>query len=169
MRMKSLVLLALAAVLCASCATPVLRKDLIDQGIRNVSPVQIADNPAAYMGKLFIVGGIVAAVSVGADGTTIEAVYVPVDKNGYLQDSDHSPGRYLAFYPKERGVLDPLMYGEGRRITLAGTLTDLRPGMIGQMSYVFPVFRIEELYLWSNVPRLYAPATFFSFGVLLGR
>lgn len=169
MRMKRLALLACIAALCASCATPVLRKDLIDQGLRDVSPVQIADNPSAYMGKPFVVGGIIAAVNVGADGTTIEAVYVPVDKNGYLRESDHSPGRYLAFYPKERGVLDPLMYNQGRRITLAGTLTDIRTGTIGQMSYLFPVFRIEELYLWSDVPRSYAPATFFSFGVLLGR
>jgi outer membrane lipoprotein len=166
--MKRLALLACIAVLCASCASPVLRKDLIDRGIRDVSPVRIAGNPSAYMGKLFVVGGIIAAVNAAADGTTIEAVYAPVDKNGRLRQPDHTPGRYLAFCPKEKGFLDPLMYGQGRRITLAGTLTDLRTGTIGQMSYVFPVFRIEELYLWSDVPRSYAPATFFSFGVLLG-
>jgi outer membrane lipoprotein len=167
--MKRLYLLAGVFFLLASCATPVLRKDILEQGQRNVPLVQLVQDPSSYVGKLFVLGGIIVSNKVVPDGSTVEAVYVPVDENGYLQEADVSSGRFLASYPKEKGVLDPLMYREGRRITVAGVFIGTRPGSIGEMSYVFPVFQVEEIYLWSEYARPSYPATFFSFGVLFGR
>ncbi len=159
-------LLILIVVLCfASCATPVIRKDLLDQSQKNVPPGQIISNPSPYMGKLFVLGGLIVSTSLVEEGSMIEVVYLPVNSKGSIQQTDRSEGRFLAFYPKEKGVLDPLVYRQGRQITLAGVLVDLRNGTIGQMNYVFPVFRIEQLYLWDEQARPAYPNTFFNFGL----
>ncbi len=158
--------LLVVVVALASCASPVLRKDVLDQGLRNVTPAQIVSNPAAYRGKLFVMGGMIVSTRLLPDGSMIEALYIRVDQKGYLQDTETSAGRFLAFYPREKGVLDPLMYREGRRITIAGTFTETREGKVGEMTYLFPFFRIEELYLWDEFAgRRSYPNAFFNFGL----
>lgn len=155
--------------LLASCATPAIQKDLLERGRRDVSPAELSGNPASYVGQVFVLGGVIADTRVTAEGALIEALYVPVDSSGYLlsESKERWRGRFLAFYPKERGLLDPLLYRSGRRVTIAGTFIETRMGQIGEMSYVFPVLRIEDLRLWNETRRVY-PNTFFNFGVGIG-
>ena len=159
----------LCGILLASCATPAIQQSLLERGRRDIAPIELSKNPGPYLGGLFIFGGVIADTRLTADGTLIEALYLPVDRSGYLVEDGKEPwnGRYLAFYPKERGFLDPLLYGQGRRITVAGTFIETRMGEIGQMSYVFPVLRVEDLRLWNQGSRVY-PNTFFNFGVIFG-
>ena len=140
---------ALLLLVISSCA-PVLRKDLIQAGTRDFPFADLTRNPELYRGKLFILGGTIGNTTVTERGSLIEALYVPVDSSGYLRDL-RPDGRFLALYPKEQGILDPVVFGIGRRVTLAATFTGTRPGKIGQMGYVFPSFRIEQVYLWPQL------------------
>ena len=103
-----------------------------------------------YKGKLFILGGIIAETRFSEKGSQIEALSVPVDSLGYLQGSDHTQGRFLAVYPRSKGLLDPMVFKQGREITLAGEFVEVRKGKIDEMEYVYPVFEIREIYLWDE-------------------
>lgn len=122
----------------------------MDEGIRNVSFPNLLQDPAAYSGKLFILGGLIVDTKLTERGSEIEALYVPVDSKGNLEEDTHryAGGRYLAIYPKERGILDPVIYKQRREITLAGVFTGTQKGKINEMEYTYPVFEIKQLYLW---------------------
>ena len=156
-------------LLLASCSYPVLRSDLLEKGTRDVSMVQMAQNPSLYEGKLFILGGSIVSTSLTETGSVVEAIHIPVDSKGYLRETEPATGRFLAFYVRELGILDPVVYQPGRRVTLAAELVELRPGRIGEMDYTFPYFNVRQLYLWEEgQPRSYFPNTFFSIGIGVG-
>jgi outer membrane lipoprotein len=168
MRREAVLVLALLSLV--SCSIPVLRSDLLDRGIRDVSMTQLAGSPQLYVGKLFILGGRIESISVTEMGSIIEAAYIPADSVGYLEKTQTATGRYLALYPREFGVLDPMLYSNGRLITLAGEFTELRPGSIGAAEYTFPYFVIRQIYLWpeGRTTRGF-PSAFFSTGFGVGR
>ena len=98
----------------------------------------VEKNPDVYRGKLFVLGGVIVSSRLIESGSLIEAAYVPVDSNGYLLDSNNPGGRFNAFYPKAKGILDPVMYSKGRMITIVAEFVELRQGKIEEMSYTFP-------------------------------
>lgn len=130
-----------------ACA-PVLSPDIMKSALRDIELPIIQQKPELYEGKLFVMGGIVAGTKVTAEGSLIEAMYVPVDSRGYLTGVGTSQMRLLAVFPKKHGILDPLIFKKEREITFAGEFLGLREGRIDEMDYTYPYFRIVEIYLW---------------------
>ncbi|MDI6890425.1 MAG: Slp family lipoprotein [Thermodesulfovibrionales bacterium] len=147
--MKKFFLIIFVVITVLSCA-PVLRQEIMETGIRDFSLSDTRNNPDLYRGKPFILGGLIVNTKFIERGSLIEAVYVPVDSRGYLKDMELSNGRFLAIFPKEKGLLDPLIYRRGREITLAGEFIEVRSGRIDEMEYTYPVFEIKEIYLWKE-------------------
>jgi outer membrane lipoprotein len=141
-------------VLAASCA-PVFRKDFMATGIRDFSFRDILTNPHLYENRLFILGGIVANTTLTDQGSLIESLYVPVDSLGYPKPFHGPAQRFLALFPRELGILDPMIYRKDRQITLACTFVGIREGKIDTMGYTYPEFRVEQVYLWEEQPRVY--------------
>jgi outer membrane lipoprotein len=104
----------------------------------------------AYKGRLFIVGGVIVESKFAQNGSLLEVLSFPVDSSGYLKETAHSGGRFLAIYPREKGLLDPMVYKKGREVTLAGTLVEARKSKIDDMEYVYPVFEIRQIHLWEE-------------------
>lgn len=146
--MKKYFLLALSLMLFA-CA-PVLNRDLMKEGALNPSLNELRSDPEAYKGKLFILGGVIVETRFVRDGSQMEVFSLPVDSRGYLRDTDSSKGRFLAFYPGEKGLLDPVIYKKGREVTLAGVFVETRKGKLDDMEYLYPVFEIRQIYLWEE-------------------
>ena len=159
-RIAIMVLLALSFVSCTSA----IRRDLMEQGIRNPSLAALIQNPEVYRDQLFILGGIIARTTLKAEGSEIEALYVPVDSRGYPQDDASSSQRFLAVYPREKGILDPLVYQKDRGISIAGTFTGIIQGKVDEMAYVFPVFRILQVYLEPKRP----PGVYYYYPAYMG-
>jgi outer membrane lipoprotein len=147
--MKKIFLITVASLMFSSCA-PVLDRQLMNEGVRNVPFSQLREAPDAYRGKIFILGGLIVETRFTGKGSQIEALSLPVDSYGYLKETEHSMGRFLAIYPSERGFLDPLVYEKGREITLAGEFLEIRKGTIDEMEYAYPVFEIKQIYLWEE-------------------
>jgi len=145
--MRRILLLSSLSILFITACAPVLRYELMKSGIRDVPPSVVRDNPDAYRGMLFILGGIIVDTRVTGEGTIIEATYVPVDSYGYLKGVGPVDGRYLALYD---GFLDPMIFEKDREITVAGEFVENRPGKIGEMDYLYPLFRIKQIYLWGE-------------------
>jgi outer membrane lipoprotein len=147
--MKRLMTLMSAVLLLTACY-PVLNRELMREGSRDVPFDLLRESSDAYKGRLFILGGIIVNTRFTETGSQIEALYVPVDSSGYLKERTHAQGRFLALYPRSRGLLDPLVYRKGREITLAGSFLESRKGKIDEMDYTYPVFEIRQIYLWEE-------------------
>jgi len=147
--MKKLILFAILFGALSGCS-PVLNRDVMKQGLRDVPMAGLRQYPDEYKGRLFLLGGVIVETRLMEKGAQVEALFVPVDSYGYLRDEEHRGGRFLALYPRAKGILDPLIYKKGREITLAGEFIEARKGKIDEMEYVYPVFEIREIYLWDE-------------------
>ncbi len=141
-------------MILAACA-PVLNKELMREGIRNPSFNNLREAPDQYKGKLFIIGGLIVGTRLTGQGSQIEALYVPVDSYGNLIEGARIEGRFIAAYPKTKGMLDPVVFRKGREITLAGEFVELRKGKIDEMEYDYPVFEIRQIHLWEETTYYY--------------
>lgn len=159
--MKKVVVI-MAVLILAACS-PVLNRGLMNQGVRDVQFDQLRQAPDAYKGKLFILGGLIVDARFTEKGSQIEALAVPVDSLGYLEESERSQGRFLAVYPRDKGLLDPMIYKKGREITLAGEFIEARKSKIDEMEYIYPVFAIRQIYLWADRKDYYWPAYYYPY------
>jgi outer membrane lipoprotein len=123
----------------------------VQSATTGVSFKKISENPDAYLGKTFILGGTIAETVPNQEGTEIEVLQTPIDKYGSIIDPDISDGRYLIETARQ---LDPLIYKTGRHITFAGKLTGSKKKMTGEREYSYPVFDAEQIFLW-KAPRYY--------------
>lgn len=147
--MKRLLIITIILSLLSSCA-PVIRKEIMKSAQLDVSLHDIKGKPELYKGKSLILGGLIVNTRFTEKGSQIEAVYVPTDSKGYLKNMEAVNGRYLAMFPKEKGLIDPLIYSQGRRITIAVEFIDIQTGKIDEMEYRYPLFEIKEIYLWEE-------------------
>ncbi|MEW6570326.1 MAG: Slp family lipoprotein [Nitrospirota bacterium] len=154
------ILILLLSVFVLSCA-PVIRKDVMKAAIRDFSFTDLRQNPELYRGKLFVLGGIIVSTKGTEKGSLIEALYVPVDSRGHLKGVGTSHNRFLALYPKESGILDPIIFRRDREITLACEFAGTREGKIDEMDYTYPFFLIRELYLWEEEKEYYVAPYYY--------
>lgn len=159
--MKRILTIVSAALLLAACA-PVLNRELMREGVRDLPMSELREAPDNYKGKLFILGGLIVNSKLTETGSQIEALYAPVDSSGYLKEGQHVQGRFLAIYPRTKGLLDPVVYKKGREITLAGEFLETRKGKIDDMEYIYPVFEIRQIYLWEE-PRYYYSSYYYPY------
>ncbi len=149
MKRKLAVITLFALFAISACASrPAMKSEFLEQGIRDVSPVVVAQNPGLFEGKLFILGGIIENTSVSDEGTVIQAVDVPVVADGRPESALVMEGRYLAVWPRANGALDPAVYGKDKYISLAGYFTGLREKT--------PVFQIAQIRIWKK-PDIFTP------------
>jgi outer membrane lipoprotein len=147
------------SLLLFSCA-PVLNRDVIREGDREVSFTRLRQDPAAYKGRLYIFGGVIVGTKLTQEGSRLEALQVPVDRYGHFRDRGMSEGRFLAVMPADERMLDPEVFSKGRRVTLAAEFMDVRKDRIDEMEYAYPVFRIRQIHLWPR-QRHYYPAYYY--------
>ena len=147
-------LLLLLLFTLPSCVS-VIRKDLMDQGIRGFSMAEVVKNPGLYEGKLFILGGRIVETKLTREGSLIEALYGPVNWAQEVDDLEKPTRRFLALYPKNGEILDPVIYGRGREVTIAAVFEGMRAGKIDDMEYQFPFFRAKQVYLWPRRAQIF--------------
>jgi outer membrane lipoprotein len=148
--MKKRICCIVLLLFVVSCA-PALRQDMLDKGIREVPFPGLLRNPDSYKGRLFILGGTIVNTETTDKGFLIEAYYVAVDSQAYLQTITQSKQRFLAFYPKEKGTLSPQLYKKEMGISLAAVFAGLRRGSTGKPGDALPVFQIEQIHLWTEL------------------
>lgn len=158
-QVKSL-LWGVSLLLLVGCA-PVLDRRLMDEGTREFNPSHLVETPEAFKDHLFILGGVIVGTKLTEEGSQIEALFVPVDKYGNLEDPARYGGRFLAIYPKSRGLLDPMIYKKGREITIAGDFSEARQAKIDEMSYTYPVFIIRQIHLWDEYQTYTGPYPYY--------
>ena len=149
MRIRNVIVLGALSAVLISCA-PVLDRRLMDEGTRKFDLSSLVQTPDAFKDRLFIFGGVVIDTKLTAEGSQIEGLFVPVDRWGYLADSARYAGRFIAVYPRSKGMLDPMIYKKGRQISLAADFVEVRKAKIDEMEYTYPVFTIRQIHLWDQ-------------------
>lgn len=141
-----LVAVVLGAALLTACATT---PDTVNFEQQNTSFVQVAQNPESFVGSQVRWGGIVARVENLERDTLVEIVNLPLDRQARPLASQQTGGRFIAMIP---GFVDPLIYQQGKEITVVGVLNKPMPGKIGQHSVNFPVVETSGHHLWQERP-----------------
>lgn len=140
------IIVFLSFILASSCSH-VISKEVRQQATSTIIFKNILENPSAYESNMVILGGIISETRNSAQGTEIEMVQTPLDRYGYFINRDFSEGRFIV---RSSRMLDPLIYQEGRAVTVAGRLTGMKKKMLGDLEYSYPLVEAVELYLWKK-------------------
>ncbi len=149
---RILVLGFLAAAM-SSCATaPIASQYRQEAKSNNVSFSMVLQNPDAYINNVVLWGGSIIETTNTQNGTQIIVLQAPLGSAERPETSESSQGRFIAMSSK---FLDPAIYREGRKITLAGQVTGKKTLQLGETSYTYPVVDIKQLHLWSKRQNYY--------------
>ena len=150
-----IIFLLFLAVLLSGCAH-VISKDLREAADPGAPFREILKNPNAYKGKSVVWGGEVIETTNKQDGTTLIEVFQR-SLNWREEPTGSSEGRFLV---RVGSYLDPYVYSNGRKITVAGELLgdEVRP--LGEMDYRYPLVFSKQLHLWEYY---YYPSDYYSY------
>lgn len=141
--LKLLSIVSVTGLLMACSTTP--EKLNFDQN--SVSFIQVAQAPDSFVGNQVRWGGIVARVENLEQDTLIEIVNLPLDRRARPMANQQTGGRFIA---RVQGFVDPLIYSQGKEITVVGILNQPMPGQIGQHEVNFPVVDSSGHHLWEQ-------------------
>ena len=141
--------LLLAIALTTGCSSP------ISKSVRNeidpeISFQQLREQPASYEGRTVLLGGEIIRTHNKQEGTTIEILQKELDRWGRPKGKDETGGRFRVFADR---FLDPVVFSQGRRVTIAGIVAGGQVEKIGEVDYVYPLLRAREIHLWQDRSR----------------
>ncbi|MDO6427855.1 Slp family lipoprotein [Thalassotalea sp. 1_MG-2023] len=120
-----------------------------DASLTNFEQAKSQEN--ALKGSVARWGGVIAKVNNEADRTVIEVVHFDLKGSTRPKVKDETKGRFKVIYS---GLLDPVIYKEGRSITAIGRIGDLTEGKIGEHSYQYPTLVADYVHLWKEVKQV---------------
>lgn len=133
-----------AAAILAGCAS-------VPDDIKSPAPgprlQEVRAAPEDHIGATVRWGGTISEVSNLEDRTVIAVVARPLTRSGEPLANERPLGRFFADVER---FLDPEEYRSGRRITVVGPFTGIRPAKIDQYLYDYPVVRVQNLYIWQE-------------------
>ncbi len=136
---KLLISIGILALLSACATVP----ESLQGDFAKLAMAQAKTPDAA--GKRVRWGGEIVEVTPKPDETCFELVDYPLDAVARPVEGDNSGGRFIACTP---GFYDPVIYSQGRELTVTGTLANPVAGNIGNYSYQYPQVTAATLYLW---------------------
>jgi outer membrane lipoprotein len=132
--------LALTGMGCTHLISETVRQ----QAQPPVSFAELRTNPEALKGRTVILGGEILQTTNLRDGTRIEVLQRPLSESERPKLTDTSGGRFMAFCEE---YLDPAIYAQHRRITVAGQVLGTFSGKVGEVDYPYPMISCEETHL----------------------
>jgi len=144
MRRSLIFLLVLLTALVAGCGH-VLSGEALRAVNRDLSYAQAKAEPPAHEGEVLLLGGEIVGNRATREGSVLEILRYSLGGGDRPRYPDEAGGRFLA---ESSRYLDPAIYDEGRLVTLTAALAGEQTRALGERPYRYPVFRIEEIYLW---------------------
>ncbi len=132
----------------------VLSREALRAADPEVSFAAIRKDPEAFRGTTLLLGGQIVENQVGREGSTLEILRHRLDRYGNPTGVDEASGRFIV---RTERLLDPTLYGPGQFITLTGTLVGVETRELRKREYDYPVFTLQEAYIWTPVPDFWYP------------
>jgi len=149
MRKASISLSVLIAFLMTGC-TNIPEKLQLNDNSPNVVFAAVRAQPNANTGLNARWGGIIAKVENQKNRTMIEVVNFKLSSRAKPIQANETQGRFRFYY---KGLLDPVIFKEGKSITVVGTIANSEQGKIGEQKYLYPVLNAQNYYLWKDLKR----------------
>ena len=140
---KRLILLLSLLFLSSGCAHIISEKSL-EKADRSVEFSKLRQEPDAFRGRFVILGGAIAAVRPGRDGTELEVVQYPLDSMEMPETTDESEGRFLVALPAEHGFGT---FKPGMVVTMAGEVVGKAKRPLAGAEYGYPVIVVREIHI----------------------
>ena len=161
MKVKNAFLILLIFVL-AGCAH-VISQEALQEVDEDIYFEDILENPDRYIGKSILLGGDIIETRTLSEKTILLVLQRPLGfRKRPVTDGD-SKGRFMV---ESSDFLDPAIYSEGRKVTVAGAFRGKEVRPLGNGTYGYPVIVAKEIYLWPLEGR--GSSTRFYFGVGIG-
>ena len=96
-------------------------------------------------------GGIIAKVENLPTSTRIEVVNLDLSSSTRPINKQETLGRFRLYYD---GLLDPVIYKQGKSITAIGEIAQIEAGKIGEADYQFPVLKAKKVHLWKDIQKV---------------
>jgi outer membrane lipoprotein len=147
---------ALAIVVLSGCAmvpepidvsknTVLVSFEDVNKGVTTVGPTHSQTSVDA--GQKARWGGKIVSVVNKKTVSEIEVVFFPEDRLGKPKTGMPSAGRFKAVVD---GFVDPLVFEQGRLITVVGDVSSSITGVIGEQEYVYPTLNAKGYYMWKD-------------------
>jgi outer membrane lipoprotein len=143
--MKKLILLMM--VLSLTACAHVVSKEMRQKAGVPPPTERLFAHPGDYIGRTVILGGYIINTTNASDATYIEVVQTPLNSHEQPGPADKTSGRFLV---KSKKYLDPAIYAQGRKLTVAGKVEGTLTGKVGEAPYTFLVIKGQELHLIKN-------------------
>ncbi|NQZ85983.1 MAG: Slp family lipoprotein [Colwellia sp.] len=111
----------------------------------------VRENTNSEQGNLARWGGVIAKVTNNANNSMLEVVHFSLKSSARPKQGDETQGRFRVYIA---GLLDPVIYKEGRSITALGTVTSSENGKIGEHEYNYPVLKASYIHLWKDIQKV---------------
>ena len=138
--------LVLVVVAVSGCSYPISQQYRREATRAPAFPVVLKD-PTAYTGTIVLWGGTIIETVTLTQGSEVFVLQTPLDYMEKPEAARYSEGRFVA---KSSSFLDPEIYKNGKRITLAGEIIGKETLPLGKSQYTYPVVAIKELHLWKR-------------------
>ncbi len=99
----------------------------------------------AAIGERVVWGGRIIDNRSLEDGSLLEVLAYPLDRNEAPRTERSAQGRFLVLHD---GFLEPEDYHRDRLVTARGTITEITEGQVGEADYTFPLVEADGLHLW---------------------
>jgi outer membrane lipoprotein len=127
--------------------THVISDSLRQQAQPPVSFAELRTNPEALKGRTVIVGGEILQTTNLRDATRIEVLQRPLGDSEAPKLTETTGGRFMALC---KGYLDPAVYAQRRRLTIAGQVLGSYDGKVGEADYTYPLISCEETHIFPS-------------------
>src|SRR5262245_5022418 len=129
--------------------THIISETVRQQAQPPVSFAELRTNPEALKGRTVIVGGEILQTTNLREGTRLEVLQRPLSESEAPKLTQTTGGRSMAFCKE---YLDPAVYGQQRRITIAGQVLSTYDGKVGEADYTYPLISCQETHIFPPAP-----------------
>jgi outer membrane lipoprotein len=130
----------------SGCSYPIAQQ-YREEARKSPTFAEVFKDPAAYTGSIVLWGGTIIETVTVSDGSEMFVLQTPLDYMEKPEAARYSEGRFIA---KSSSFLDPEIYKNGRKITLAGEIMGRETRPLGKSQYTYPMVAIKELHLWKK-------------------
>lgn len=142
------------------CSCSVISREMKTKAGPGLLFGHLMENPGGYLGQTVILGGYIIGTENRNDITLITVLHAPLDMTDSPLSRDSSQGRFIVIH---EGFLDPEVYANDRRITVAGVVLPPENRMIGTKKVRYIKIRSRELYLHGEKGPVYYDPGYFSY------
>ncbi len=138
----------LALLMLGGCASP-LSREALRAADRDLQFEEVRANPQAHIGQTTVLGGRIADISVGREGTELEILRYQLGRRDRPREPVTQNGRFLA---RTGRILDPDLYRPGRLVSLTGRVVGLETRELRGRPVDYLVFEIGDIHRWEPPP-----------------